>query len=255
MKLLAAFLVLLLAGCGAHAFADDATPAVFFAGAPPTVAQAAPGPILPLCFKAYCLAESGAWREPVWSAEHLLAANLPAKGTVRKNPFHAEPGLPPADRAELADFAACSKTHDRGHATPVGDFTDPDERDATFSLANMMAQTKIDNEQVWNHIENGVRRAVKAEGEGYAVTGPHVPAGAPTICGQVAEPDAIWKAIYLPKSLTIGVYWSPNDTSNSFTTITVADLIARTGVDPFPALPADAKARSMALPVPAAGGN
>lgn len=234
--------------------AQAQAPSPFYAGHPPAVAASIPGPLTVICFDAYCLEESGSWRQPVWSAEHMLAAQIPPRGTDRKNPFHAEPRLPTDQRAELADYAACSKIDDRGHATPVGDFTAPALRDQTFSLANMMAQTKVLNEQTWNHIENGVRAAVKREGEGWIVTGPRVSPGAPTLCGRLPQPDFIWKAIYLPKSGTVGAYWAPNDQSKAFTTISLAELTARTGVDPFPGLTADQKAAVHALPAPVAGG-
>lgn len=227
---------------------------VFYGGKEPTVAGN-PGPTQDLCFPAYALKESGAWRQPIWSAEHLVAANLPPAGTVRKNPFHAEDALSPAVRSELSDYQACSQIDDRGHATPVGDFKDPWQRDDTFSLANMMAQTKVDNEQPWNHLENGVRSAVKSSGEAWTVTGPHVPAGASPRCGRLPQPDAIWKAVFFPSTGVIGAYWSANDTSKTSTTITVAELIRRTGVDPFPALPAAKKAEAHPLPAPMAGGD
>jgi endonuclease G len=253
-------LALLMAGALGVADALADCPQFFVGGRAPTVAPAmtgeAPGPLTDICFPGYGLEEAGLWRQPLWSAEHLLATNLPPKGTDRANPFHVEASLPSDQRAELSDYVACSKTHDRGHATPVGDFLAKLLRDATFSLANMMAQTKVDNEQAWNHIENGVRAAVKREGEAWIVTGPHVPQGAPHICGRLPEPDFIWKAVYFPKSGIIGAYWSANDASNSPPAmITVAELTLRTGVDPYPGLPDAKRAEVHTLPAPQAGGS
>lgn len=236
------------------ASAEAACAQLFLGGRAPTVAFAG-GKTDDLCFDGYALRESAAWRQPIWSAEHLQAPNLPPAGTPRKDPFHAETALPPGDRAELADYLACSVTHDRGHATPVGDFRAPVQRDATFTLANMMAQTKVDNEQPWNHLENGVRAQVRRDGEAWVVTGPHVPPGAPKVCGRLPEPDAIWKAVYFPRTGVIGAYWSTNDASKTSTTITVTELMRRTSVDPFPTLSTAKKAEVHRLPAPIAGGS
>lgn len=229
----------------------------FVGGEQPTVDQGSTGPLLDVCQPAYAFEEASAWRQAAWSAEHLVAANIPPAGTDRTNPFHVETALPAEDRSELADYKACSKVDDRGHATPVGDFTDQQERWDTFSLGNMMSQTKVNNEQPHNHIENAVRREVKAHGEAWIVTGPNVPAGAQMLCGRVPQADAIWKAIYIPSTGVIGAYWEPNDDSKTIEQITVAELTARTvlHVDPFPFLSAEKKAEMHELPAPQAGGD
>jgi endonuclease G len=259
--LVPALLALLWAPCAfaaTHAVvvpsASAGCPQFFARGYAPALDTLQAKPVIDLCFPAYALEESTAWRMPVWSAEHLVAANLPPAGTVRKDAFHAEDALTPDERSELADYKACNKIDDKGHATPVGDFRDPSQRDDTFTLANMMSQVKVNNEQQWSHIEGGVRAAVRQYGEAWVVTGPQVPTGGATLCGRVPQAAAIWKAIYIPSTGVIGAYWAPNDASKAWTTIAVAELTKRTGIDPFPALAADLKAQTHDLPKPVAGG-
>jgi endonuclease G len=244
--------VVLALTCG-PAGAQTLCPQFFVYGQPPAVAADVASERADLCFPGYGLEHSGVWREPVWSAEHLRGADVPPKGTVRHDNFHAELQLPVGHRAELSDYAH-QTLYDRGHATPVGDFTDQSLRDDTFTLANMMAQTKTLNEQTWNNIENGVRKAAQAAGDVFIVTGPHVAPGGPLLQGDVAIPDATWKAIYVPSTGLIGAYWAVNDKSKSYESITVAELIKRTGVDPFPALAGGVKARVFVLPKPVGGG-
>jgi endonuclease G len=241
--------------CG-QAVADSHCPQFFVQGKPPVAVAAVvvSAKLTDICFKGYGLEHSGVWREPVWSAEHLVAANIPPKGTPRHDKFHAEATLPAGERAELSDYQH-QTLYDRGHATPVGDFTDQGLRDDTFTLANMMAQTKTLNEQIWNNIENAVRVTALAQGDVYIVTGPHVTPGGPLLNNDVAVPDATWKAIYVPKSGIIGAFWAVNDKSDSYETITVTELIKRTGIDPFPGLSDQAKGEAHKLPKPIAGGG
>lgn len=109
----AAFACLLLAaapsfagGCPAH-YMDGRLPEI----RNPRLASAT----RELCYEVFGVMHSGVTRTPLWSAEHLRADNLEAAHELsRENSFHAEPQLPPSQRAELSDYARSG--FDRGHS-------------------------------------------------------------------------------------------------------------------------------------------
>ena len=76
-----------------------------------------------LCYGEFGVMHSGVTRTPLWSAEYLKADNIEAAHALtRENSFHAEPLLPPGQRAELSDYAHSG--FDRGHMSPNGDMPD-----------------------------------------------------------------------------------------------------------------------------------
>lgn len=99
--------VSLAAGLSAPAWAATQCPEHFAGGVAPTVTN----PKLQartqeVCFEAFAVLHSGISRTPLYSAEHLLRANVEAAANLsRKDSFHPEPSLPAKDRAELKDYA------------------------------------------------------------------------------------------------------------------------------------------------------
>jgi len=203
-----------------------------------------------LCYRAYAVLDSGITRGALWSAEHPTAAGLAAaRQTRRVNLFHPDDGLPPADRAELADYARSG--FDRGHMTPSGDMPDPMAQQQSFSLANIVPQTAQLNRGVWERIESAVRTLVKRQGEAYVVTGPAFQgANLQQIGGRVLVPSSTWKAIYVPATGDAGAWSCTNTAVPACTVLSVAALAAKTGVDPFPGLSQSVKATLGRLPVP-----
>ncbi|MGI4795824.1 MAG: DNA/RNA non-specific endonuclease [Janthinobacterium lividum] len=206
---------------------------------------------IPLCYRAYAVLASGVTRGALWSAEHPTAAGLAAaRQTQRVNLFHPDDDLPPADRAELADYARSG--FDRGHMTPSGDMPDPVAQQESFSLANIVPQTAKLNRGVWEQIESAVRTLVKRRGEAYVVTGPAFQRGGnlQQIGGRVLVPTSTWKAIYVPATGDVGAWSCTNTATPACTVLSVADLTAQTGVDPFPGLSQSVKATLGRLPLP-----
>jgi endonuclease G len=235
-------------GLSSAAWATDC-PQFFLGGVEPAVAPAQTAEARELCFHGYALDHSGVWREPIWSAEHLTgAAAKAAHGVSRANPFHPEPSLPSTERAELSDYLG--EHLDRGHMTPVGDFPVIDDRNDTFSLANMVPQDSILNERLWAHIEGALRLEAQKDGDLYIVTGPGMGPSPRLLKGRVVVPAYTWKAVYDAKLGGAGAYVAVNDDSQAYVIVPVADIATRFGVDPFPTLDPAMKATVVKLPLP-----
>jgi len=208
-----------------------------------------------LCYSAYAVLDSGVTRGALWSAEHPTAAGLAAAHETRRvNLFHPEYTLPSPDRAELVDYTRSG--FDRGHMTPSGDMPGSAAQEQSFSLANIVPQTAQLNRGVWVRIESAVRTLVKRRGEAYVVTGPAFQgANLQQIGGRVLVPSSTWKAIYVPATGDAGAWSCTNTVTPECTVLSVADLAAQTGVDPFPGLSQSVKTTLGRLPVPRSARN
>jgi endonuclease G, mitochondrial len=205
-----------------------------------------------LCFSEIALRYSGVARTPLWSAERLTATRIGRARTLtrlRANAFHEEQRLPLDDRASLADYRRSG--YDRGHMAPNGDMSTPEAQEESFSLANMIPQDPCNNEVLWEGIESAVRDLALAENEVYVVTGPaFLEADLQRLKGRVLVPTHIFKAVYVPSRHRAGAYFAPNDASQSWEAISIADLETRVGVDVFPQIDAKIKHDVMTLPSP-----
>lgn len=207
-----------------------------------------------VCFSEISLLYSGVARTPLWSAEHLTVARIQrARGLPRlhSDAFHEELSLPADLRSELADYRRSG--FDRGHMAPNGDMSTPEAQGESFSLANMIPQEPCNNEVLWEGIESAVRELALSNGEVYVVTGPAF-AGTElqSLKGRVLVPTHIFKAIYLPSRNQAGVYFAPNDGSQSWEPISISELEKKIGLDVFPPLGAGVKQNAMSLPKPTA---
>jgi endonuclease G len=203
-----------------------------------------------LCYEQFAVLHSGIVRTPLWSAEHLTRDEIESTGQLkRRNMFHHEPRLPPEDRAELSDYSGSG--YDRGHMSPNGDMATLNAQHESFSLANMIPQHPCNNEVLWEGIESVVRNIAFAEGEIYVVTGPiYEGTDIPFLNGRVGVPSRIYKAVFDPVRRAAAAYVTPNADGRDWQAISVNQLAQITGIDPFPALPAEIKAIAMPLPTP-----
>ena len=208
-----------------------------------------------LCFIGYGVLHSGQTRTPLWSAEHLTVATLrEAEQTPRRNRFHAKAGLERGQRAEIADYVRSG--YDRGHMSPSGDMPGAEAQGESFSLANVVPQAPRLNRGLWEGIECAVRTLARRDGEIYVVTGPAFTGGElQSLQGRVLIPTSTWKAIFDPRQNAAGVYLAANTDDAQAQSISVAQLRALTGIDPFPGLPEDMKQRRMPLPRPTPHGR
>lgn len=238
--------VLLLHGAAAHA----ACPEHFANGRPPTVANPRLNPgARALCFDGFAVLHSAATRTPLYAAEHLTADRIEAaRGTPRTGDFHAEPALPPDERADLADYARSG--FDRGHMAPSGDMPDTAAQQESFTLANMVPQAPKLNRGLWEGIESAVRTLAVRRGELYVVTGPIFQGDQLATVGRVVVPTHIFKAILDPGRRSAAAYLAVNADDAEWTPISIATLAGLSGLDVFPNLSPRARSVMMRLPAP-----
>lgn len=204
-----------------------------------------------LCYDGYAAMHSGIARAPLWSAEHLTEKRLDAaRALKRKNAFHAEPGLPQPDRAELSDYVRSGM--DRGHMAPSGDMPTEKAQQESFSLANIIPQNPNNNQNLWQGIEEGTRRLAERTGELYVVTGPiYEGSSLQRLNGRILVPTAVFKAIYNPAKNEAAAYVTPNSPGMEYQTLSITELEQRAKIDPFPSLSEEVKQEKMDLPRPA----
>lgn len=217
----------------------------FLGGRPPTGAPAG----RTICHSFYAISYSTTLHDPVWTSYRLTRAM--ARGGDRVSrldvSFHAQPGLTAAEQGAHRDYA--SPPFDRGHLTPADDAEDLAHQSDTFVITNVVPQISEFNRGQWRFLEASVHQLAENEGEVFIVTGawfatPPRPlmhkAGRPD---RIAVPDATYKAIFVPRSGVAVGYFATNANPTVCTVMSIADLTRRTGVNPFPSLPASARAQ------------
>ncbi|QWT19698.1 DNA/RNA non-specific endonuclease [Bacillus sp. NP157] len=235
------------------AFASETSCPQFFQGseAPDLVDSSLAERTTTLCFNAYSLIASGVTKGPLWAAEHLTTEQIEdAQNTPRKDAFHAETGIPEADRSELADYKGSG--FDRGHMTPSGDEPNATAQRDSFSLANMVPQNHTLNTGKWERIETSLRNMVLADGDIYVVTGPGFDGATPDTIGDdaVIVPNYTWKAVYDAKAGGAAAWRCTNVDATVCTVVSIDDISDETGIDPFPGLSSSIKSNPISLPLP-----
>jgi len=246
----AALLLLVLPFAG-HA-ASTNCPSLFQGGkAPDLIDTSLAERTTTICYNAYSMDASGVTKGPLWSAEHLTAEQIADAGNIsRTDSFHAETGIPVADRSELADYKGSG--YDRGHMTPAGDEPDAASQKQSFSLANMVPQSHVLNTGKWERIETTVRNMATSDGEVYVVTGPAFDGPTPDTIGAdaVVVPNYTWKAIYDASQGGAAAWECTNVDVPTCEVVSVQSIIDETGIDPFPSLSASVKSHPISLPLP-----
>ncbi len=233
--------------------AQDGCSSQLYGGAAPAIkTEALAAQTHPICFSEIAVLYSGVSRTPIWSAEHLTPARIEGARSLtrlRANAFHEEPRVPEGERSELSDYRRSG--FDRGHMAPNGDMSTPDAQEESFSLANMIPQDPCNNEVLWEGIESAVRDIARSGDDVYVVTGPaFLGAELQSLKGRVLVPTHIYKAIYVPSRNAAAAYFAPNDDSQNWDTLSIAELEARVGIDVFPQLDAKVRRHAMILPAP-----
>ncbi|WJF91866.1 DNA/RNA non-specific endonuclease [Paraburkholderia bonniea] len=194
-----------------------------------------------LCYSDFAVLHSGITHGPLWSAEHLSRAHIEAaKDMVRTNRFFEDARLPESERATLADYRRSG--FDRGHMSPAGNRWNAEAMAQSFSLANVVPQNHLHNQQLWSRLETAVRKLALKDGEVYVLTGPmFVGEQLQTIgANGVFVPTQLFKLIYVPsRQLAFGVV-SDNAATRSYQIKTVHELEAASNLR-FPGIPENLK--------------
>lgn len=243
LRRLIALVAFMAAGAFTPALAASPCPQFFVGGVEPKVDT--PRPLQrELCHPSYAILHDGGWREPVWVAEHLTAAEIQAAAQIKRSGvFHVELGLPADERSTNADYDGSG--YDKGHQRPADDATDKPD---TFTLANMTPQRPNLNRKAWYRGPETITRALAVQdGEVWVVTGPQIGPSPALLNGRVAVPIASWKAVWDAKR---GAWaWVCPDTDAPVCVVISLDALhALVGVDPFPSLPTSVKAIAVAPP-------
>jgi endonuclease G len=251
-RLLIGLAALLLFGAGSAASAKSDCTGFYLGQQAPAVtdsAKAGTGRIF--CHSFYSVSYSTARRDPIWAAERLtkaMAKGGDAIGRVKKK-FAPQAGLTSLEQGSHADYN--NSPYDRGHMTPANDAPDiPTQRD-TFVVTNIVPQTAQLNEHLWQYLEASVHQLAEVDDELFIVTGPVFAATPPLLASRIAIPEATYKAVYDPtQDIAIAYVATNEEVSPVCTIISVAELTRRTGIDPFPSLPAAKKNRLPTLALP-----
>lgn len=118
-------------------------------------------------------------RTPLYVMERLVSWNKPSSTMLssrshRPN-FIQEPTLPQMHRSRQSHYHHTG--YDRGHMAPAGDFLNGSQAYvSTFTLTNVCPQDPSLNRNLWNQLEQWVRRLVRRDCDSihsiYVVTGP-----------------------------------------------------------------------------------
>ncbi|AVG43858.1 MULTISPECIES: DNA/RNA non-specific endonuclease [Achromobacter] len=208
-----------------------------YAGAqPPAILDAAvAGGATELCSDGYGILYSTDAKSPIFAAEHLSPERVlrAYDHQGRSNDFRPDERVTRRARASLEDFRGSG--FDRGHLAPSADMDSPQADSESFLLTNIVPQDPHLNRNLWAAIEKGVRAMAKHR-QIYVVTGviwePH---NARTVGpGRVRVPAYLYKAVYDPSVRAGAAYLVANAPHQAHRELSLAELRAVAGVDPFP---------------------
>lgn len=213
-----------------------------------------------LCHSFYAISYSTTLRNPVWTSYRLTRQMVRGADRIGRynGQFRQDPALTAAQQGAHRDYV--HPPFDRGHMTPANDAEDMRHQADTFVITNVVPQISELNQRLWRFLESSVHKLADNEGEVFVVTGATFAANPPLMhrpgqTGRIAVPEATFKAIYVPsRNIAIG-YYATNANPTVCTVMSIADLARRTGVNPFPSLPASATARMPAFTLPAGQGT
>jgi endonuclease G len=230
--------------------AGTACASFYVGGGQPSLAASLTSRTTEVCHTEYVLMASGVTKGPLYSAQHLTAAQVTGADSItRTGSFHQEIAIPAADRSQSSDYT--NSGYDRGHMTPAGDESTTDSEKESFSMANVVPQVHKLNAGEWEKIEAQVRDLATQLGDVYVVTGPAFDPDSTTTIGkdQVAVPAYTWKAVYEP-GIGAEAYLCANDDQETCDVVSINDIITLSGVNPFPLLGSVIKSNPIALTLP-----
>jgi DNA/RNA endonuclease G (NUC1) len=127
-----------------------------------------------VCHARFVLSHDNVTKTPDWVIERLTKKQVSGNNDRPSKKFSPEPRVPPRGRAVDGDYPPKASGFARGHMAPSEDFNSSSKamRD-TFVLSNAVPQKGPRfNGAIWGTLEDEVRKAAKARGQIYVVTGP-----------------------------------------------------------------------------------
>jgi len=208
-------------------------PQYFPNNAPPVIQQQEELKARALCFSGFAVLHSGKTLTPIYVAERLSKAALVASQDIpRTNKYFAEARLPVAERSTKDDYSGSG--FDQWHMAPAGDMGTEESKAQSFSLANMVPQNPVNNQNAWRKIEADTRKyAMRAEGDVFVITGPVFESDHPTIgSNQVWVPQHLFKLVYDPSTNKAWAHWMDNtEEAKAGKPISYEELVKRTGIE------------------------
>jgi endonuclease G len=202
------------------------------------------------CHTFYEVAYSTRLRDPLWSAEHLTKEMARASDDFGrpKASFVQQAELAGEEQGDTDDYVRSG--YDRGHMTPANDAPNMESETDTFVVTNIVPQTKVLNERLWQYLEASVHEIAETDGQVYVVTGPIFEPDPPLVGGRIAIPVQTYKAIFIPaRGVAVG-FIASNDDNPGCVMVSIKALRERSGIDPFPALPDPVKAATPDFQLP-----
>ncbi len=163
--------------------------------------------------------------------------------------FAQQAELGPDEQGDTDDYVRSG--YDRGHMTPANDAPTMDAETDTFVVTNIVPQTKVLNERLWQYLEASVHEIAETDGQVYVVTGPIFGSNPSLVGGRIALPSPhVQSDRFIPARGVAAVYIASNDDNPRCETVSLADLRRRAGIDAFPDLPDEVKTAPRDLQLP-----
>lgn len=229
-----------------HPILDKKCLRQFYQNAPPYLnKESLTRNVYPLCFNGFNVMYSGVAKTPLWVAESLTPQRL-SKSVPREDNFHEEPRIPSNHRSTISDYRGSG--YIRWRVAPNADMSNEEAKYDSFTLANIIPVANLD---VLTNVEYVIRGIViRNKVDVYVVSGPIFKSRKLKTIGRgVIVPDAVFKAIYIPKTGAIGAYYFPNDNSSVVKIVSVCFLEELLNINLFPQLTEEQKRNTYNLPV------
>lgn len=224
--------------------------------------------LIDLCYHGYRAMYKHQYKSSIWVAEKLtLEREKEAQEGEREQRFYQDPTLlklfgdnqtiKHEDYTRIGNKEGFSYSFDRGHLGASRNMAASD-RFESFYMSNIILQTSANNQNIWRKIESSTRCLLKTtKSDVYVVTIPvffNEKNQVGYLTSQrgvdIALPQKIAKAVYVPEKGIAGVYLTNNDASTShYEVISVKKLFDMTKIMPFVNMPEKDQLKS-ALPNP-----
>jgi endonuclease G len=178
-----------------------------------------------ICKRRFVIGYSTSRHAPLWVAQKLTAADLSADGVRRRDNFRPDPDLSTSQQSTVKEFVGSG--YDRGHMAPFEDMDDTVESaDESFVLTNIVPQHPALNRGAWRTVESSARKLALQHGVVYTITGTAFSCSPKMLSAGTHVPVAVWKAILIPSTGGILIFYMTNDRANKTAASTIySDLI------------------------------